>query len=210
MKSTTFFLFLILAQGIGFSQSRFVNAGNGFIGINTNFPASFLTVEGNEQATNYTDYRTFLRIHNKSNSNSSFGGLEILSGEPSYKTVLQHVSSSYYFSGLDEYADFGQLYSRGAGLILRSGSPEMPGGVIKFLTGLTYAGGSIERMRMNEVGNIGIGVKFPKSKLHITNGDVFIDDTSKGIIMKSPNGSCWRVRVDDSGNFSSTNITCPY
>ena len=48
-----------------------------------------------------------------------------------------------------------------------------------------------------------------KSRLHVFNGDVNIDQVGKGIIMKSPNGNCWRVTIDNSGNFVSTAIACP-
>lgn len=59
-------------------------------------------------------------------------------------------------------------------------------------------------------GNVSIGDNiFPKSKLHITDGDVYIDDVTKGVIMKSPNGSCWRITPDDNGVLLSTAITCP-
>lgn len=49
----------------------------------------------------------------------------------------------------------------------------------------------------------------PKSKLHVFNGDVNINDIGKGIIMKSPNGQCWRVTVGDTGAFVSTAVACP-
>lgn len=293
------------------SQGSFVSEKPGFIGINTNTPTSFLTVEGSESASISGDFRTFLKIHNKSNSSSSFTGLEIMSGSPSYKTVLQHVASTYLFPGLDEYADFGQLYSRGAGLILRSGSAEFPSGVIKFMTGITGAGGSLERMRIDMNGNVGIGTKTPKdplvvasseipyseisigvngipengslrraghhiaserdivfnvdkphidnlsiggraysfrtlgssstytnvksimvmntngnvgigsfdmsgrnaiqpkAKLHISEGDIYLDDPSRGIIMTSPNGNCWKVTINDTGTLQNTQIVCP-
>jgi hypothetical protein len=65
--------------------------------------------------------------------------------------------------------------------------------------------------------NIGIGmnnignniVEQPKSKLHIFNGDVNIDQIGSGIILKSPNGQCWRVTIDNTGNLIRTAITCP-
>lgn len=62
--------------------------------------------------------------------------------------------------------------------------------------------------------NIGIGntTAYPqpaKSRLHVFSGDVNIDQIGSGIIMKSPNGQCWRVTVGDAGNFVSTAITCP-
>lgn len=49
----------------------------------------------------------------------------------------------------------------------------------------------------------------PKSKLHVFNGDVNINDIGSGIIMKSPNGQCWRVTVSNTGAFVSSAIPCP-
>jgi len=49
----------------------------------------------------------------------------------------------------------------------------------------------------------------PKSRLHVFNGDVNIDQIGSGIILKSPNGNCWRVTVDNTGNLVRTAITCP-
>ena len=63
--------------------------------------------------------------------------------------------------------------------------------------------------------NIGIGMsnvasaEQPRSKLHVFNGDVNIDRIGSGIIMKSPNGQCWRVTIDNTGNLVRTAITCP-
>jgi len=49
----------------------------------------------------------------------------------------------------------------------------------------------------------------PKSRLHVFNGDVNIDQIGSGIILKSPNGACWRVTIDNTGNLVRTAITCP-
>jgi hypothetical protein len=62
--------------------------------------------------------------------------------------------------------------------------------------------------------NVGIGsytidMPLPRSRLHVFNGDVNIDQIGNGIIMKSPNGQCWRVTVNNSGNLVTTSITCP-
>lgn len=63
-------------------------------------------------------------------------------------------------------------------------------------------------------GYLGIGsysgiASRPKSRLHVFAGDVNIDQIGSGIIMKSPDGQCWRVTIDNSGNFVRTAITCP-
>lgn len=49
----------------------------------------------------------------------------------------------------------------------------------------------------------------PKSTVHVLTGDVNIDQIGSGIIMKSPNGQCWRVTIDNAGNFVKTAISCP-
>lgn len=74
-----------------------------------------------------------------------------------------------------------------------------------------YAGPNLvrETFRIKHNGNVGIGSQNPASKLQISNGDVYIDDINSGIIMKSPDGQCWRVTVGNDGQFISTAITCP-
>lgn len=62
--------------------------------------------------------------------------------------------------------------------------------------------------------NLGIGYNTifstpPKSKLHIFNGDINIEQIGSGIILKSPNGQCWRVTIDNTGNLVRTSIACP-
>jgi hypothetical protein len=62
--------------------------------------------------------------------------------------------------------------------------------------------------------NIGIGdpspfPTAPKSSLHIKQGDVYLEQIGSGIIMKSPNGQCWRITIDNTGNLVRTAITCP-
>ena len=78
---------------------------------------------------------------------------------------------------------------------------------------LTWDGNSANdpaiRMRIKENGNVGIGTNSPKAKLEITDGDVYVTDTSKGIILTSPGGNCYRITVADDGSLVTTSITCP-
>ncbi len=48
-------------------------------------------------------------------------------------------------------------------------------------------------------GNVGIGTTDPKARFQIADGDIFIQDINKGIIMKSPDGSCWRGTMNNTG-----------
>lgn len=75
------------------------------------------------------------------------------------------------------------------------------------------SGGWHQMLAIDTNGNVGIGTSDgtnqPKAKLQVTGGDVYIENIGSGIIMKSPNGNCWRITIDDSGNLIRTAITCP-
>ena len=62
---------------------------------------------------------------------------------------------------------------------------------------------------IDENGYVGIGIDNPQAKLQVSDGDIYISDIEKGIIMKSPDGNCWRGVLDNSGNLSFTQIDCP-
>ncbi|MCO5266774.1 MAG: hypothetical protein M9948_12990 [Lentimicrobium sp.] len=57
---------------------------------------------------------------------------------------------------------------------------------------LTFNTNSAARMVIAATGNVGIGTIEPSAKLQVANGDIFIEDIDRGIIMKSPDGHCWR------------------
>lgn len=58
-------------------------------------------------------------------------------------------------------------------------------------------------------GGVGINTTNPMAKLQVSGGDVFIENPYRGIILKSINGNCYRIKVDDAGSFSNKIIECP-
>jgi hypothetical protein len=56
--------------------------------------------------------------------------------------------------------------------------------------------------------NVGIGVT-PTAKFQVNSGDVYIDTTSRGVIQKSADGTCWRLAVSNAGALSAASTTCP-
>lgn len=66
-----------------------------------------------------------------------------------------------------------------------------------------------ERLTITSNGLVGIGTNTVASKLQVHNGDVFLDNSTNGVIMKSPNGQCWRMTVTNAGQAQFTSITCP-
>ena len=80
-----------------------------------------------------------------------------------------------------------------------------------------YAGGhptsiddaSLSRMYVYNNGNVAIGTSASGSKLTVGAGDVYINTIGNGVIMKSPDGNCWKVQVSNAGVLSSVTVTCP-
>ena len=57
--------------------------------------------------------------------------------------------------------------------------------------------------------NVGIGVSPPSSKLQVSGGDIYVDTTDKGLILRDNAGGCWRIAVNTSGTISSASLSCP-
>jgi hypothetical protein len=105
------------------------------------------------------------------------------------------------------------FYGHYGDLVLQ-GMSKVYTGNIHFVTGSNMTGYDppTQRMVIMDNGKVGIGNFVsgpPKAKLEVQNGDVYISDATKGIILTAPNGSCWRVTVDNTGNFVRTSIACP-
>ena len=53
------------------------------------------------------------------------------------------------------------------------------------------------------------GTGATSSIIVISGGDIQYKDINNAVILKSPNGSCWKVTVDNSGNLTTQSVTCP-
>ncbi len=62
-------------------------------------------------------------------------------------------------------------------------------------------------MILTEEGKLGIGTLEPDAKLQV-NGNIFIDDPFSGLILKSPDGQCWKGTANNCGNFVLESIDC--
>ena len=48
-----------------------------------------------------------------------------------------------------------------------------------------------------------------KPQVTAETGDVYIDNACHGVILTAPDGSCFRLRVQNDGSFSSESVVCP-
>ena len=64
------------------------------------------------------------------------------------------------------------------------------------------ASGGTERMRIDSSGNVGIGTSSPASRLEVDGGDIEVDDSASGLILRSPDGTRYRVTVANGGTLS--------
>jgi hypothetical protein len=69
---------------------------------------------------------------------------------------------------------------------------------------LQFRTDSTTRMAITTAGNVGIGTTSPASKLTVTGGDIEVTDSASGIILKSPDGTRYRVTVDNTGALTTT------
>lgn len=62
---------------------------------------------------------------------------------------------------------------------------------------------------VTNLGNVGVGTEAPKTKLHVSDGDVYLESLGSGVIMKDANGDCRRLTIDGSGVITAPIVTCP-
>jgi hypothetical protein len=192
---------------------------NGNVGIGNNSPSHKLDIIGDNtdsdgditdvivsiQNNNYSRYRT-TSFSNTSFRNSQIQGVRARGTMDNPEDVLP---GDRVFGVYSYIYNNGQFSAPPISSIEHFVGSTAPSGVITFST---LTGGNTnreERMRIDDYGNVGIGTTQPSAALQVANGDVYIENLNSGLIMKSPDGQCWRMTVDNSGNPVFSSITCP-
>jgi hypothetical protein len=49
----------------------------------------------------------------------------------------------------------------------------------------------------------------PASKIEAKLSDLYISDMTRGVVMKTHGGKCFRIRIDENGKLYSKEIVCP-
>lgn len=49
----------------------------------------------------------------------------------------------------------------------------------------------------------------PDISLEIEKGSIMLDEIGQGVVLKSSNGDCWYLTIDDNGSVQTTKIRCP-
>ncbi len=147
----------------------------------------------------------FFRIQNGTNSNGQF--IPFVQGHHESHTwhALQLTASTSPAKDQEELAPLMIFDSR-----LRTGfsSSENTPVVNRNLFSWTSFGQT--KMLMSASGNLGLGTIAPKAKVHVKDGDIYLEDMDSGIILKDANGGCWRVTVDVDGSLKSDSLmACP-
>jgi len=60
-----------------------------------------------------------------------------------------------------------------------------------------------------DTGFVGISTTNPLTKFHVEDGDIFISNIHRGIIMKTADGKCFRYQPNTNGMLVGTEIVCP-
>ena len=60
------------------------------------------------------------------------------------------------------------------------------------------------RLVVKDTGRVGIGTTSPLSGLEVDGADIEVDDYNRGVILRSADGSRWRVRVDNNGQLGTS------
>lgn len=192
---------------------------NGNLGIGTSNPSSKFEMICNETVT----FPAYGILSIKNNHYATFDGFSasdiphvasLINGRRSRGTILspENVIEGDRLTGIVSAMYYDDEFHFNSSIEFFSGNNLASNSLPSFISFKTTGKNEVtrsERMRLSGEGNLGIGTDFPVAKLHISNGDIYIEDINRGIIMKSPNGQCWRGTLDNNGSLIFNKIDSP-
>ena len=142
-----------------------------------------------------------------SNTNELFFGLYVPSNPHYYEGWIDEVSIwtrelsqtevQHYMSNCPEGDETGLLgywnMEEGTGTVTADLTPNGNDGTLT--NGVLWS---------TDVPNTCLGLQ-----VDIVNADLYIKNLSKGIIMKSENGACWRITINNDGTINIVTVVCP-
>jgi len=192
---------------------------NGNLGIGTSLPTSKFTLKCDEVIT----YPTFGIMNIMNNHYATFDGYSasdihyvgsLFNGRRARGTVdfPQNVMAGDRLTGITSAMYLNDAWRFSSSILFYAGQgldyDSYPSYIV-FNTTAANESVYTERMRLAGNGYLGLGTSGPASKLHITDGDIYIENIDRGIIMKSPDGQCWRGVMTNEGTLNFTPVDCP-
>lgn len=197
---------------------------NGYVGFGTIDPSSPLDIETKTPATNASIELNALdgtgqKYIIASNSNNNADGQGFAIKDMKTNTTRLKINSNGFVgigttdptSPLDietkspannASIELNTLDGNGQRYVIASTSNNNNNGqgfIIKDITNNTT------RLKINSNGNVGIGTLDPSEKLEV-DGNIFIKENN-ALILSSPNGTKFKITVDDNGNLTTSQIT---
>jgi len=171
---------MVIGKGFGFSFPLENNIQNSLmVGFDSNLPTLYVGPSGGTGKTGKVGIGNVTSPTAKLHIRADADSMATLRLEPGGSNV-----SRIYFSNTNDY------------YIQAANNQNM---VFKTLTGNHYE---------FKNGNIGLDTDNPVAKLQVKNGDIFIEDIDRGIVMKSPDGNCWRGTLDNTGSLHFVQVNC--
>jgi hypothetical protein len=205
-----------LSSGFWSQDSENISYDLGNVGINNSNPTTDLDIVGDGSDDDIIAIRNndYARYAAYGASDSDSFAIPLFVGFKSRGTIASptNLSSQDRITGIYGGMYVNNQYRISSAVEMYAGDNPGTGSYpayIKFGTTPENGTSRQERMRISENGNVGIGTETPETKVHVKSGDIYIEDVNSGVILNSPNGSCWRLTVDDSGSIVTTSITCP-
>jgi hypothetical protein len=165
------------------------------VGVKTHDPRADMDVNGTIRAVG----GTFTSGTSGADSNAS-AGIVLRRGKKLFSGIPNSGNEDFYLRSLLEQTTSGSIIIGQGGTSLISDIALKPGSS----GNITFFGSGSEDMRIDSSGDVGIGTTDPASKLEVDGGDIEIDDSDRGLILRAPNGTRYRLQVANDGSLSTT------